>query len=370
MQLKNAVIKRIIAEVIPYLPEKVKHAVLQLDKSIMQEIEEIRLRAGKPVILSCFMKDLFLSEGGLVFSDPNKGFITTINELTEMVFKICENSWYAYQDDINKGFITIKGGHRIGLVGTPVVVDDKIINMRDISSLNIRIAREVLGCGDQIVEHIINGCRDVFNTLIISPPGLGKTTLLRDIIRIISSGFGKDFAGIKVGVVDERGEIAACYRGIAQNDLGYRTDVINGIHKKDGMEILLRSMSPNVISLDELGNPEDVSTVLQVINAGIRVIATAHGYSLNDVKQRRGFRELFSENCFERIIIISSSNEFEYEVKVMDGEENVIAVDCENRGELDGYNKLNHGGICIFPSPYYENRIHTGNTVIINGAGK
>ena len=146
MQPNNAVTKRIVAEVIPYLPEKVKYAVLHLDKFIMQEIEEIRLRAGKPVIISCFMKDYYLSETGLVFSHPNKGFTTTINELAEMVFKICENSWYAFQDDINRGFITIKGGHRIGLVGTPVLEDGRIINMRDISSLNVRIAREVLGC--------------------------------------------------------------------------------------------------------------------------------------------------------------------------------------------------------------------------------
>lgn len=370
MQPNNAVTKRIVAEVIPYLPEKVKYAVLHLDKFIMQEIEEIRLRAGKPVIISCFMKDYYLSETGLVFSHPNKGFTTTINELAEMVFKICENSWYAFQDDINRGFITIKGGHRIGLVGTPVLEDGRIINMRDISSLNVRIAREVLGCGGQLVEHIINGSRDVFNTLIISPPGLGKTTLLRDIIRNISTGFGSVFKGIKVGVVDERGEIAACFQGIPQNDLGYQTDVINGIGKKDGMEILLRSMSPNVISLDELGNPWDVSTVLQVINAGIRIIATAHGYDINDVKHRRGFRQLFSEKCFERIIIISSKNEFEYESKVMDGEGNVIAVDCKIRRKLADYSKFDNGGICIFPSANCEDRIHTRNTVPVNGIGK
>lgn len=370
MQLNNAVISRIITEVIPCLPEKVKYAISNLDKSILQEIEEIRLRACKPIMLSCCRRDLFLSETGLVFNDSGKSLKPTMDELAEMVFKICENSWYAYQNDINKGFITIKGGHRIGLVGTPVVEGGKIINIRDISSLNVRIAREVIGCGEKLVKHIFKGSRDVYNTLIISPPGAGKTTLLRDIIRTVSNGFTKVFEGVKVGVVDERGEIAACYRGIPQNDLGCRTDVIHGLHKKDGMEMLLRSMSPNVISLDELGNPDDVSTVLQVMNAGIRVLATAHGYDVNGLKERRGFKELFAENCFERFIVISGSNGFHYETKVMDGEENVLAVDCKSRRQPFNFGELNDGGLYIFPKTYREDRIHSGNTVILNGSEK
>ena len=241
MQSKNTAINRIITDVIPYLPGRVRLAVSNLDKSILQEVEEIRLRAGKPAMLSLFRRDLFLGETGLVFNNENKSLTLTIDELADMVFKICENSYYAYQDDINKGFITIRGGHRIGLVGTPVIDSGKIINIRDISSLNVRIAREIIGFGDGIVKNIFKNSRDIFNTLIISPPGMGKTTLLRDIIRTVSNGMENIFDGLKVGVVDERGEIAACYRGIPQNDLGCRTDVIHGINKKEGMEILLEA---------------------------------------------------------------------------------------------------------------------------------
>lgn len=370
MGLNYAVKSRISAEIVPYLPGKIKRAVMNLDKSILQEIEEIRLRAGKPVMLLCHGRDLFLGEDGQVSGKAEDSYKPTVQELAEMVFKICENSWYAYQDDINKGFITIRGGHRIGLVGTPIVEGGRIINIRDISSLNVRIAREVIGCGEQVVNHILKGRRDVFNTLIISPPGVGKTTLLRDIIRYVSNGSKSIFDGLKVGVVDERGEIAACYGGIPQNDLGCRTDVIHGVHKQDGMEILLRSMSPNVISLDELGNPDDVSTVLQVMNAGIRIIATAHGYDVKGLKVRRGFTELFLENCFERFIVISKDSKSRLETKVMDGEENVLAMDCKNHWESSYSGELNNGRFYVFPKTNRKDRIYTGNTGILGGFGE
>lgn len=369
MLLKNTMDNRIVSEILSYLPVRIKTACMKLDKSYLKEIEEIRLRAGKPVMLSFHGNDGFLHENGQVLQSEGELY-PSVDELAEIVYRICENSWYAYQNDIIKGFITIRGGHRIGLVGTPVVENDKIINIRDISSLNIRVAREAVGCGEKVVRQIISGYRDIYNTLIISPPGAGKTTLLRDIIRIVSNGFQPDFHGLKTGVIDERGELASCYRGIPQNDLGFRTDVIHNAGKKEGMEMLLRSMSPNVIALDELGNPGDVSTVLQVMNAGIRIIATAHGYDVKQLKSRQGFKELFQQSAFERFTVISVGRNMQYETKILDGDENVLAMDSQSGRKCVHYGEFNDGRICIFPKAYRKSGYDTGNSGVSDGTGE
>ncbi|NLG89478.1 MAG: stage III sporulation protein AA [Clostridiaceae bacterium] len=365
MQDKVSLKNRFAGEVLQFLPYRIKHSLMQTDTNILTDLEEIRLRSGKPAMLHYRGTDGFLHENGRVLGRPSN-MLVSAEELADTVYKFCENSWYAYQDDISKGFITIRGGHRIGIVGTPVIKDGLVINMRDISSVNIRFAREVIGCGERTVNYLINGSRDIYNTLIISPPGLGKTTLLRDIVRCLSEGFGF-FSGVKIGVVDERGEIAACYKGYPQNDLGSRTDVINGIHKKVGMEILLRSMSPCVIALDEMGSPEDVSAVMQVINAGIRIIGTVHGYDIRAVKMRRGFYELFEDKAFERFIIISVDTKLQYCVKVLDGDGNVLDVEYQS-GRKHPYNsKFNNGGLCVFPAAYRTGGMHTGNSGISDG---
>lgn len=368
MQDKISLKNRFVNEVLQFLPNRIKQSLIKTDTNILTELEEIRLRSGKPAMLHYHGTDGFLHENGWVLDKPSNMFIST-EELADTVYKFCENSWYAYQEDISKGFITIRGGHRIGIVGTPVFKNGAVFNMRDISSVNIRFAREVIGCGERMVNYLTNGNRDIHNTLIVSPPGLGKTTLLRDIIRCLSDGFGS-FFGVKIGVVDERGEIAACYKGFPQNDLGSRTDVINGIHKKNGMEILLRSMSPRVIALDEMGNPEDVSAVMQVINAGIRIIGTVHGYDLMAVKMRRGFYELFEDKAFERFIIISIDSKLQYCVKVLDGDENVLDVEYQSGRKHSYCGKFNNGGIRILPPAYRAGGMHTGNTAVSDGARK
>ena len=225
-------------------------------------------------------------------------------EVLKSFEKICENSVYSYKRQICDGYITIRGGNRVGIVGSAVVENGQVININYISSLNFRIAREKIGCSDNMIKQIINyETNSIYNTLIISPPGGGKTTLLRDIVRNLSNGF-EDFKGKTIGVVDERGEIAAMCKGIPQNNVGIRTDVIDNMPKPEAMRILVRSMCPDIIACDEIGSKEDVDAIDYVMCSGVKGIFTAHGGSIEEIKKNPELSKLFNKNVFERIVSI------------------------------------------------------------------
>ncbi len=286
-----------IEEIIRYFPINISsllYKAISQNEKLKEQIQEIRIRVGRPIILKLQNLDILIE------------YIVNQTEILQILEKICENSIYAYKNQICNGYITIKGGHRIGITGSAVVENEKIINIKYITSLNFRIARQVLNCSNKIIGQVIDEKnKDIYNTLIVSPPGRGKTTILRDLIRNLSNGIDEiNFKGRTCGVVDERGEIAAMYKGVPQNDIGIRTDIIENISKAKGIKILIRTMAPEIIACDEIGSKEDVEAIQEAIISGVKGIFTMHGRTLDDVKSNNQINKLIEENKIEKIIFI------------------------------------------------------------------
>ncbi len=291
-------------DVIKYMPINLKAFLLNVPIEIMKEMEEIRLRLNMPLIISGYTKEYFISAKGLT-TQIGDAYLITPEDISNAVQLISNFSIYSVEDEVKNGFVTISGGHRVGIAGKVVIENNKVRTIRNITFINYRIAKEVLGASDKIINHIIRAPNYVFNTLIISPPQCGKTTLLRDIVRQISNGISElNLCGRKVSLVDERSEIAACILGQPRNQIGIRTDVLDGCPKAEGIIMMIRSMSPDVIATDEIGRDEDGKAIFDAVNAGVKIITTIHGNSIEDFLKKSSLKPLHS-NVFERIIVLS-----------------------------------------------------------------
>ena len=267
-------------------------------------LQEIRLRAGQPLLVRTEEGEFFAAADGSLGKDWRQGVCIPAKEIRDTLECVASYSLYAYEEELRQGFLTVQGGHRVGVAGKAVVEKGQIRTIKNISFLHIRIAHEKKGCADKALPWLYEEGESVpCHSLLLSPPGCGKTTLLRDLIRQISDGRPSWREGVSVGVVDERSELAACYLGIPQNDLGRRTDVLDSCPKSEGMMLLLRSMAPQVLAVDEIGSQRDLEAVQYAAGSGCRVLATAHGGSVEELLGK--WKEAFGKGIFERYVVLS-----------------------------------------------------------------
>ncbi|NLG32440.1 MAG: stage III sporulation protein AA [Syntrophomonadaceae bacterium] len=292
-------------EIIPFLSPQIKGILANLNDKDYTRLEEIRLRYGQPLILRIGDKDFSVSSQGNLVTDIYKGYRVDEVDLARTLASISDNSLYAFEEDIKRGFITVPGGHRVGLAGQVILEKNRIKRIKDFSSICFRIAREVKNCAIPLMPLIWpNKSQKISNTLIISPPRCGKTTILRDLARILSSGHHLNSAK-NVAIIDERSELAGSYRGIPQLDVGPRTDVLDACPKSLGMIMAIRSLSPEVIVTDEIGRKEDVDAIAECVNAGVSVISSIHAQDLEELSCRPVMQELMSIRAFEIGVVLS-----------------------------------------------------------------
>lgn len=308
-------------EILSILPPGLRLMISSLPEEILFRLEEIRLRRNRPLLLGLGEKDLFVDTQGRTFVENGNPYLVSGEDLERTMQMVSGSSLYALEEELRNGFITIPGGHRVGITGRVVVDRGTVKTIKYFSGLNIRVSREVPGAADNLMPHIIDrGSGSIYHTMVFSPPRCGKTTILRDLIRQISNGVPSlGFSGITVGLVDERSELAGCYRGIPQRNVGIRTDVLDGCPKAEGMLMLLRSMAPQVIATDEIGRREDVHALEEVLNAGVKVIFTVHGSSLKDISSRPALNYLFGLGVVERFIQLGRSRGAGTVEKIWDG---------------------------------------------------
>ena len=293
-------------EILGLFPEESRDRWREVAKQA-KRIQEIRLRADMPLAILIDSRECFVDAQGRIVDRPEEAARPAPEELEHMFRHLCRYSVYAFADEIRQGFMTIRGGHRVGLSGQVILEErERIRNIKYIRYLNIRIAHEVKGVSDKALPYLYRQ-GEVLNTLIISPPGCGKTTMLRDLVRNFSMGnaYGK---GKNVGLVDERSEIAGSYLGVPQNDIGIRTDVMDACPKREGMMMLIRSMTPDILAVDELGSMEDVEAMHRAIQCGCKMLATIHGFSLEEVSRKSYMKAVMEGRLFDRYLLLGKQN--------------------------------------------------------------
>lgn len=302
---KEILVKR-FDQLLNYLPERIKTPLSSLNGELKAAVQEIRLRAGRPLTITMGSSQFFVCKSGAFMLPRNDCFFVSASDLEDCFLRLCKHSVYSHAGELCEGYISLENGHRAGICGRVVARNGKIETVRDISSINIRIAKEVPHSADGILKEYSGG-----GILICGGPGTGKTTLLRDLLRQLADGSLGECK--KVAIIDSRGEIAAVSGGIPYTDIGITADIITGASKAKGIEMALRTLFPDVIAFDEVGNMEEVYAVTQSFNSGVSVITTAHLGSFADLSKRPAVKALLKTGAID--LVIMCHRDFSFSVK-------------------------------------------------------
>ncbi|MGG1551660.1 stage III sporulation protein AA [Paenibacillus ferrarius] len=312
-----------LASVLYLLPHSLRSLLSELPGNVQASIEEIRVRESRPLEISWEDRYAFVSPTGRLVNDDSAAYRPTRQDCMALLEMLTNHSLYTFEEELRRGYITVTGGHRVGLAGRTILENGHVKQIRDVGSFNLRIAKEIHGVGRDILPGLVDPViGSLHHTLIISPPQQGKTTLIRDLARLISRGeWGSRYAhltGKKVGIIDERSELAASHKGVPRFDLGPRTDVMDGCPKAEGMMMMIRSLSPEVLVVDEIGRAEDAVAIHEAVHSGIRVLATAHGASYEDIRRRPVLRELIADGVFMKHVILSRRKGAQASFRILD----------------------------------------------------
>ena len=280
-----------LEQILNKLPERIRIPIQELPEPLLAGLEEIRLRACGDVRV--------ISKNQEIVVALKKNAMVTRQELDTILNNLLDYSYYAYEEELAKGYITIEGGHRVGICGRAVLDHGKVTLIKEVSSLNLRRSREITGVSERILSHVLDKEGRLQNTLIVSPPKCGKTTLLRDLMRALS------YQGFKIGLCDERSEIAGTYMGQPSFDIGPRTDVLDGCPKAEGMIMLIRAMSPDAVVTDEIGKKEDIDAIETALCAGVAILTTIHGIDYDDVLSSN-LGPIVKRGVFSRILFLTN----------------------------------------------------------------
>lgn len=288
------------------LPVTLRDRLMELPEESLECLEEIRVGQERPVMLYIGGCGFFLKKNGTLSDTCGDNAVTAgAQEMRLILDMVSEHSLYAMEDELRGGFLSLRGGCRVGIAGRAVLEQGQIKTFKNINAFNFRIARPVVGASDKVMPYVRQGSR-ILHTLVLSPPQMGKTTLIRDMVRVISNGTG-ELPGLKVGLVDERSEIAGMHQGIPSFDIGIRTDVLDACPKATGIILMIRSLSPQVVVTDEIGKAEDVEAINEALNTGVHVVVTAHARTLEEALKRPILLKAMKRDLFDRILILGDS---------------------------------------------------------------